>query len=83
MGPEYNSRAYAVIPIEKVRQYVKSNIEHGRRSLDGNFLVWDEHWDPETLENMNRDPDVKLLRHKQALELTNTEEWYDETIVGG
>jgi len=51
-------------------------------SVDGRFLIWDEAWNPITLAHMKQDQDVKLLTHKQALELMSTEQWRVPTEPG-
>lgn len=80
MNPTYNNRVYAVIPIAKTTLCVESNIEHGRKSLNGNFLIWDEDWKPATLESMKQDHDIKLLTHEQALNLMSTDKWRGEEL---
>ncbi len=82
MSKTNNNRIYAVIPIEKAPLYVKSIITQGRLSMDGRFLIWDENWNPIALAHMKQDQDVKLLTHKQALELMATEQWRDPTEPG-
>ena len=82
MNGQHNNRTYAVIPIEKVPLYVKSPAAQGRLSVDGRFLIWDEAWNPITLAHMKQDQDVKLLTHKQALELMSTEQWRVPTEPG-
>jgi len=75
MNQEYNNRTYAIIPTEKANLYIKSNFEGGRFSSDGNSIIWDQAWDPQTLEAIKKDKDVKLINHKAALALMNTPEW--------
>jgi hypothetical protein len=75
MNPEFNKRIYAVIPIEKANLFIKSNFENARKSLDGNFIIWDQAWDPPTIEIFRIDNDVKLMDHQGALALMKTPAW--------
>ena len=75
--PTFNKRTYAVMPIGKAAQYIKANIEDARKSLNGSLIIWDENWDQETLHYMKIDPDVELLTHEQAIELTSGKDWQD------
>ena len=75
MNQEYNKRTYAIIPAAKADQYIKSNFENARKSLDGKFMVWDQTWDAQTLEALRKDKDIKLLNHQAALALMNTPNW--------
>lgn len=83
MEPMHNDRIYAIIPIGEAKNFIKSNFTKGRRSLDGQFLTWDQKWDPETYRNMQNSSTIKLLSHEQALDLMTKKEWYDETKVEG
>jgi len=75
MDPTYNNRTYAVIPVAKTKLHVKANTFNGRLSLDKKNLIWDQAWEPIVKKNLKEDKDVKLLSHKEALELMNTPAW--------
>lgn len=81
MNPIYNNRTYAVIPIANTLTHIKSNVEHGRLSKNNDFIIWDENWNPETLESMKHDPNIKLMNHKEALTLIETPEWHRESKI--
>lgn len=72
---KFNQRTYAVIGIEKATSFIKAVSTRSRKSLDKNFIIWDEKWDPVVLEKMKNDLGVKLLTHKQALSLTRGKKW--------
>jgi len=75
MNPQYNKRTYAIIPAEKAGQYIKSNFENARKSLDGKFMIWDQAWNAQVLESLKKDKAIKLLNHQAALALMETPNW--------
>lgn len=75
MNLDHNKKTYAVIPIEKANLYIKVNHENARKSLDGIFLIWDQTWDPPTLEALKNNYSVILLDHQAALNLMKHPNW--------
>ena len=75
MDPTYNNRVYAVIPPGKARFYIQTNLKHSQLSLSGKNLIWDQAWDPETLEKLKQDHTVRLLSHEEALQLIEQPAW--------
>lgn len=83
MEAMHNDRIYAIIPIGEAKNFITSDIQYGRKSLDGTLLTWDQTWPEEIYRAMQNSPTVKLLSHKQALDLMTKKEWYDKTKAGG
>lgn len=78
MDQGYNKRTYAIISAGKADLYIKSNFESARFSSDENSIVWDQAWNPQTLEALKNDNDVKLFNHKAILSKMNTPAWKPE-----
>lgn len=81
MEAMHNDRVYAIIPIGEAHNFIKSDFSKGRLSLDKQLITWDQAWPPEIYRAMQNSQTVKLLSHKQALDLMKKKEWYDETKV--
>ena len=82
MDPKYNNRTYAIIPVAQTTLHVKSNVEHGRLSIDRQFLIWDQDWKPNIKNSLKADSTIKLLNHKEALALMQTPAWKKKEPTG-
>ena len=69
------NRTYAVIPVEKVEQYLTGVLGVARYSIDKKFIVWDFAQGDRILDLLGQDPDVGLYTHKAILNLMATSNW--------
>ena len=69
------NRTYAIIPVDKITTLIGDVLDVARKSIDGQFIIWDFPKGSLVLNTLLADPEIKLLSHEQALALMATDAW--------